>query len=101
MAVLSLSVELIKQAFPFLKKYYEFSCWSINGNLEKACYDNDSVLDVLPKYWESRTLDVFPDDFRIFFNMPYYENCWNCNRNIQCFWTKIVSLSTFSCLHLL
>lgn len=73
MAVLSFSVELIKQAFPYLEKFYGFSCWSINENIENACCENDLVLDVLPKYWETRTLDVFSDDLRIFFNMPSYE----------------------------
>lgn len=74
MAVLSFSVELIKQAFPYLEKYYGFSCWSINENIEYACSENSDLgFKLLPKYWDSRTLDVFPDDFTIFFDMPCYD----------------------------
>lgn len=74
MSQISFPLDFIKQAFPYLEKYYEFSCWSINENLERACYDNDLVVDVLPKYWQSRTLDVFPEDLKIIFEMPYYNN---------------------------
>lgn len=73
MSLVSFPLHFIKQAFPYLEKYYEFSCWSINENLERACYDNDLVVDVLPKYWESRTFDVFPEDLKIIFDMPHYE----------------------------
>lgn len=73
MSLVSFPLDVIKQAFPYLEKYYEFSCWSINENLERACYDNDLVVDVLPKYWESRTFDVFPEDLKIIFDMPHYE----------------------------
>ena len=73
MSQISYPLDFIKQAFPYLEKYYEFSCWSINENLERACYDNDLVVDVLPKYWQSRTLDVFPEDLKIIFDMPHYE----------------------------
>lgn len=74
MTMVSFPVYFIKQVFPYLEKYYGFSCWSINENIEDACHKNpDLGFNLLPKYWKSRTLDVFPDDFTIFFDMPYYE----------------------------
>ena len=76
MSLVSFPLDFIKQAFPYLEKYYEFSCWSINENLERACYDNDLVVDVLPK------------------------NCWSYRINIPRFWTRTTCLSMFSCLPL-
>lgn len=70
--LVSFPLDFIKQAFPYLERFYEFSCWSITENLEKACSDNDLVADVLPQYWQTRTLDVFPDDLKVIFDMPHY-----------------------------
>ena len=72
--LVSFPLTIIKQAFPYLEKYYGFSCWSITENIEDACHKNpDLGFNLLPKYWESRTLDVFPDDFKIILDMPHYE----------------------------
>ncbi|WP_302402023.1 hypothetical protein [Alistipes communis] len=73
MIMVSFPVYFIKRVFPYLEKYYEFSCWSITENIENACHKNpDLGFNLLPKYLQSHTLDVFPDDFIIFFDMPYY-----------------------------
>lgn len=72
MSLVSFPVNFIKQVFPYLEKYYEFTCWSINDNLEKASSEQEFIVDVLPKYWETHSLDVFPEDLNVLFDMPHY-----------------------------
>ena len=75
MAVISVPVCIIKKTCPYLGRFYGFSYWYIQRYVESTCnLDDDNRVNLLPKFWMFQNLDMFPDDFGIIFDLPYYKN---------------------------
>ena len=75
MAVISVPVCIIKKTCPYLERFYGFSYWYIQRYVESTCnLDDDNRVNLLPKFWMYQNLDMFPDDFGIIFDLPYYKN---------------------------